>query len=139
VLRHVVRTSLALAAVTTFGLAGSTGSAQAAEAGILSATGCAGNAGSTDGSGSVCLELKGTKLHVDSFKLSKKSNNRAWTDRPIFEIGSTYGYYGTLESASRTETVSVGSAVDQSFANNTKACGWWEKYPGTKACVTIHN
>lgn len=137
--RHVSRTSLALAAVAVFGMTGMSGSAQAADAGILSATGCAGNAGSTDGSGSVCLEIKGTKLHVDSFKLSKKSNNRAWTDRPIFEIGSTYGYYGTLENASRTETVTVGSAVNQSFANNTKACGWWEKYPGTKACVTIHN
>ncbi|MET8982001.1 hypothetical protein ABZX85_41045 [Streptomyces sp. NPDC004539] len=134
-----MRTSFALAAVTTLGLGGLSGSAQAADVGILSATGCTGNAGSTDGSGSVCLEIKGTKLHVDSFKLSKKSNNRAWTDRPIIEIGSGYGYFGTLESASRTQTVTVGATVNQNFPNNTKACGWWEKYPGTKACVTIHN
>ena len=106
------------------------------------ATGCAGNAGMTDGSGSVCLTVNGSGLHVDSFKLTKKSNNRSWTDYGIVEIGSPvlHGLYGPTISCSRTATCSLtDSYVNESFPNNTKACGWWAAFPGKKACITIHS
>ncbi|MFJ2442457.1 hypothetical protein ACIOWG_18830 [Streptomyces sp. NPDC087658] len=105
----------------------------------LSATGCTGNAGSTDGSGSVCITVKGTGLRVDSVSLSKKSNNRAWKDyaKIDFTDGSA-GFQSATHSVARTVTKTVGWDPFSNAENNSKVCGYWHDFPGTKACVTIH-
>ncbi|WP_399088957.1 hypothetical protein ACGH2B_15150 [Streptomyces sp. BBFR2] len=102
-----------------------------------SAEGCAGNPGSTDGSGSVCLNVKGTKLKVNKFTLDKQSNNRAWKDKPVITAGK-WKWTGKTVSARRVENKKVSKTINKSFPNNTRMCGYWSKYPGTKACITIH-
>ena len=105
------------------------------------ATGCTGNPGATDGSGIVCLTVKGSKLHVDSVKLEKQSNNGDWKDYGIISIGSpvTFEVQGPTISVDRTVNATLSDTVNESFPNNTKACGWWHKYPNVKACITIHS
>ncbi|MFD8732116.1 MULTISPECIES: hypothetical protein [unclassified Streptomyces] len=133
------KTLATLAAATTLGVAAFTGSAQAVDVTPFSATNCTGNAGATDGSGSVCITVKGTGLKVDHVSVSKKSNNRSWTDyaRIDFTDGSG-GYMSATVSAARVETKTVGTAWGLNAAHNSKVCGYWNKYPGTKACATIH-
>ncbi|MGA5703408.1 hypothetical protein [Peterkaempfera bronchialis] len=104
----------------------------------MSASGCTGNRGAPDGSGSVCFYVYGTKLHVDSVKVEKLSQYD-WTDYAEVSIGDTWGLMGATRSGSRGQTVTESSAVGLSFANNTKACGWWHKFPGLKGCITIHS
>ncbi|MGW3508340.1 hypothetical protein [Streptomyces sp. NPDC000994] len=124
----------AVMGITMFG-----GNAQAVDATPFSATNCTGNAGSTDGSGSVCITVNGTGLKVDSFYLSKQSNNRAWTDYAHinFTDGSG-GFMSQTVSAARVEKKTVGTTWGLSAADGSKICGYWHNYPGTKACATIH-
>lgn len=103
-----------------------------------SGRGCTGNAGMTDGSGSVCLEVTGTKLKVTKFTIKKKSNNRAWKDKPVVTAGN-WKWTGATVSARRTETKSISKTLNKSFPNNTRMCGYWSNFPGKKACITIHN
>ncbi len=93
-----------------------------------------------DGSGSVCLYVTGTGLHVDSVKLTKLSQY-SWTSYPTIEIGSPVDWAssGPTLSGSKGQTISKSSVVNMSFPNNSKACGWFTDHPGLKACVTIHS
>lgn len=110
----------------------------AASPAAASARGCTGNAGMTDGSGSVCLDVTGSKLKIDRFTISKKSNNRAWKDKPVIVAGS-WSWTGPMQDARRTQTVEVSQTINRTFPNNTKMCGYWSQFPGKKACITIHN
>ncbi|WP_405681608.1 hypothetical protein [Streptomyces sp. NBC_01238] len=135
-----MKKALSLVAAIGMSTIAFTGSAQAVEVQPLSATGCTGNAGSTDGSGSVCISVTGTGLKVDSVSLSKKSNNRAWTDYAQIDFtDGSGGYMSATVSAARVETKTVGFKWGLNAANNSKVCGYWHNYPGTKACVTIHS
>lgn len=102
-----------------------------------STTNCTGNAGSTDNSGSVCVHVNGSKLHVSSVTLEKKSNHGSWTDQPYIKAGKWH-WKGKKRHGARVATVKVTKKVKKSFANNTTLCGWWVHHPGTKACAKIH-
>ncbi|MFH9982223.1 hypothetical protein ACH4ND_23870 [Streptomyces sp. NPDC017179] len=124
----------AVMGVTMFG-----GNAHAVDVTPFSARNCTGNAGSTNGAGSVCIEVNGTGLKVDSFYLTKKSNNRAWTDYAVIEFSDkSGGYMSATVSARRVETKKVGTTWGFSHADGVKLCGYWHNFPGTKACATIH-
>ncbi|MFG3529712.1 hypothetical protein ACGF8B_23605 [Streptomyces sp. NPDC047917] len=127
---------MAAAVMTGFSLAGS---AQAADVNLLSATNCTGNAGMTDGSGEVCIIVNGTGLKVNSVYVEKRSNNTSWTDygRIEFSDGSG-GYTSGSVNAARTETKRVGTQWGLTAKDGSKVCGWFSKFPGTKACATIH-
>lgn len=128
--------AVAVAAMTGLSLAGS---AQAADVGVLSATKCAGNAGMTDGSGEICIIVNGSGLKVDSIYVEKRSNNTSWTDYGEINFSDGSGGYtsGTV-SAARTETKRVGTKWGLNAKDGSKVCGWFHKFPGTKACATIH-
>ncbi|MFE9458099.1 hypothetical protein [Streptomyces californicus] len=135
-----MRKYLAVTAAAVLTGAALSGSAQAAEnIEPMSATNCTGNAGMTDGSGSVCIIVKGSGLKVDSVHVSKKSNNRAWTDYARIEFSDGSGGYmsGTV-SAARTVTKTVGTNWGLNAADGSKVCGWWAQFPNKKACATIH-
>jgi len=102
-----------------------------------STTKCTGNPGSTDNSGSVCVHVKGSKLHVSSVSLSKQSNHGSWKDRPYIKAGKWH-WKGKTRSARRVQKVTVTKKVSRSFANGTTLCAWWVHHPGTKACAKIH-
>ncbi len=127
---------MAAAVMTGFSLAGN---AQAADVNPMSATKCTGNAGMTDGSGEVCIIVNGTGLKVNSVYVEKRSNNTSWTDRGRIEFSDgSGGYTSGNVTAARTETKRVGTQWGLTAKDGSTVCGWFSKFPGTKACATIH-
>lgn len=108
--------------------------ATAAEISPMSARGCTGNPGSN---GSKCIEVKGSRLHVDTVKTTLTKNHADDCGKATIQIGSWKKTSGRICEA---RSFSWGpKTVNKSFRDGTKACAWWSNYPRGKACVTIHD
>ncbi|MEV0368881.1 hypothetical protein AB0I10_03490 [Streptomyces sp. NPDC050636] len=107
--------------------------ASAADLTKISASSCIGNAGST---GSKCIDLTGTKLHVESVTATLTKNHADNCGRATISIGRNYvTTSGKICAASRFEFT---DKVGLSFPDGTPACISWSNYPDSRACVTIH-
>ncbi|WP_262061406.1 hypothetical protein [Streptomyces sp. STR69] len=100
-----------------------------------SATGCTGNPGSN---GSKCIDVKGTKLHVDTVKTTLTKNHADDCGKATITIGSSWKR--TSAKICEARDFSWGPiTVNKSFPDGTKACASWSNYPDGKACITIHD
>lgn len=124
-----MRTAVAALLVAGFGLTFST----PASAAPASAEECIGNAG---GSGSVCLTVKGTGLHVDSVSTTLVKNHADNCGYATITFGSTYLVQYARQCQARTFSEGP-DPVEMNFAHGTKVCVTWSNFPANKPCVTI--